>query len=155
MRKLKDLPYILDYLYGRSTSKELDIKKFKAIISKRTGKVKQIFYKDKLFGTFRSNGSFAPTLYTYHALYKTKNFIQNTIIVKEDAVAHIKNGSSVFVRNVEKAGRNVLVGSDVFVLEPNKKLICIGRSMISSKQIEHFKSGLCVKCRAIKDWDSD
>jgi len=155
MRKLKDLPYILGYFYGRSNSKGLDIKKFKVLISKRTGKIKQIFYKDKLFGTFRSNGSFAPTPYTYYALYKTKNFDQNIIIVKEDAVTHIRNGSSVFVRNVKKIGKNILVGSDVFVLEPNKILIGIGRSMISSEQIEHFKSGLCVKCRAIKDWDSD
>ena len=155
MRKLKDLPYILDYLYGRSVHEGIEIEKVKAIISKRTGKIKQLFYKDKLFGTFRSNGSFAPTPYTYHALYKTKNFKQNTMIVKEDAVVHIKDGSSVFIKNVKKIGENIFFGSDVFVLEPNGTLIGIGRSTISFEQIEHFKSGLCVKSRAIKDWDSD
>jgi predicted RNA-binding protein (TIGR00451 family) len=77
------------------------------------------------------------------------------MVVKQDAVAHIKDGSSVFVKNVKKMGKNVFVGSDVFILEPNETLIGVGRSTISFEQIERFKSGLCVKNRAVKDWDSD
>jgi 7-cyano-7-deazaguanine tRNA-ribosyltransferase len=155
MRKLKDLPYILDYLYGRSVHKGVDIGEIRVLISKRTGKIKQLFYKNKLFGTFRSNGSFAPTPYAYYELYKTKNFKRNTVVVKGDAVAHIKDGSSVFVKNIKKIGENVSVGSDVFILEPNGTLIGVGRSTISFEQIERFKFGLCVKNRAVKDWDSD
>lgn len=155
MRKLKDLPYILDYFYGRSVHEGVDIEKMNALISKRTGKIKQLFYNNKLFGTFRTNGSFAPTPYAYYLLYKAKDFKQNTVVVKEDAVAHIKDGSSVFVKNVKRMGKNVFVGSDVFILEPNGTLIGVGRSTISFEQIERFKSGLCVKNRVVKDWDSD
>lgn len=151
MRKLKDLPYILDYIYGRSAHNTINLEYVKLLISKRTAKVKQLFYDGKLFGTFRSNGSFASTPYTYYLMSKNRGFKQNTIVVKKDAITHIVKGSSVFVQNVKQMGRNVSIASDVFVLKSNKDLISIGRSTISCKQIERFKSGLCVKSRAIKN----
>ena len=155
MRKLKDLPYILDYIYGRSTHNSIDLGCMKLLISRRTGKVKQLFYDGKLFGTFRSNGSFAPSLNTYYLMSKNCGFKQNTIVLKKDAITHVVEGSSVFVQNVKQMGGNISVASDVFVLKSNRDLIGIGRSTISCKQIERFKSGLCVKNRVIKKWASD
>ncbi|MGQ9781700.1 MAG: PUA domain-containing protein [Nitrososphaeria archaeon] len=155
MRKLEDLPYILDYIYGNSIHATIDIGRVRLLVSKRTGKVKQLYYDRRLIGTFRSNGSFAPTPSFYYLASKNPIFEQNTVIIREDAVTHIQEGSSVFVQNVKKMGRNVSVGSDVFILSPNRELIGIGRSTISTGQIERFKSGLCVKNRVIKEWGSN
>ncbi|MEM3403658.1 MAG: PUA domain-containing protein [Nitrososphaeria archaeon] len=145
MRKLKDLPYILNYIYGDSVGELLDLKNFKPLISKRTGKVKQLFYKEKLFATFRPNGSFAPTPQTYNVL--SKKMKNNVVTVKDDALPHIRKGSSIFVQNIKQIGKNIHVGSDVFILDSKGNLIGLGKSTISSKQIKHFKSGLCVKNR--------
>jgi len=145
MRKLNDLPYILDYIYGNSVGGLVDLKNFRLLISKRTGKVKQLFYKEKLFATFRPNGSFAPTPQTYYTL--SKKVKEHSVTVKNDALPHIRNGSSVFAQNIKRIGKNVSVGSDVFILDSKNNLIGLGRATISSKQIKRFKSGLCVKNR--------
>jgi len=151
MRKLKDISYILDYVFGRSIHDSIDLGQIKFLVSKKTGKVKQLYCDDgRLIGTLRSDGSLAPAPSFYHLASKSPVFEQNAVVVKEDAVAHIRRGSSVFVQNVKKIGKNVSVGSDVFILAPNKDLIGIGKSTVSAKQIERFKSGLCVKNRVIK-----
>jgi predicted RNA-binding protein (TIGR00451 family) len=154
MRKLNDFPYILDYLYGSKTHEIVDLNNTRFTISKRTGKVKQIYYNNRLFGTFRPNGSLAPTPYAFSVLSKSTNFKQNTVIIKKDSVNHIKGGSSVFVQNLKKVGENIYVGSDVFIVGPDKSLIGIGKSTIQSKQIEHLKSGVCVKNRVMEEWAS-
>jgi archaeosine-15-forming tRNA-guanine transglycosylase len=58
------------------------------------------------------------------------------------------------VQNLKKVGENIYVGSDVFIVGPDKSLIGIGKSTIQSKQIEHLKSGVCVKNRVMEEWAS-
>ncbi|MEM0054122.1 MAG: PUA domain-containing protein [Nitrososphaeria archaeon] len=147
MREIKDIPFVIDYIFGRGVHNTLLIDKFKPIFSKRTGKIKQLFYDNFLFGSLRPNGTIALTSYAYSILSKNKVFKKNTVIIREDQIDLVKNSSSVFVKNVKKIEKNVFVGSDVFIVSPKGEFIGIGKAVISYSQIKHFKSGLCIKIR--------
>lgn len=147
MREIKDISFVIDYIFGRSVHNTLVIDKFKPIFSKRTGKIKQLFYDNFLFGSFRPNGPIALTSHAYNILSKNKAFKKNIAIIREGQINLVKNGSSVFVKNVKKIEKNVFVGSDVFIVSPKGELIGIGKAVISYSQVKRFKSGLCIKNR--------
>lgn len=147
MREVKDIAFVIDYIFGKDVHNTLVIDKFKPIFSKRTGKIKQLFYDNILFGSFRPNGTIALTPNTYTILSKSKLFKKNTAIIKEDYVNLVKNSFSVFVKNVKKLEKNVFVGSDVFIVSPGGEFIGVGKAVVSHTQIKRFKSGLCIKSR--------
>ena len=147
MRETKDIMFVIDYIFGKGVHSLLSIEKFRPIFSKRTGKIKQLFYDNTLFGTFRPNGTIALTSDAYRILSKSRVFKKNTAVIKADQVNFVKNSSSVFVSNIKELGKNVFVGSDVFIVTPEDYLIGIGKATISYLQIKRFKSGLCIKNR--------
>ncbi len=147
MRELKDISYVIDYIFGKGVHNALEIDKFKPVFSKRTGKIKQLFYDNFLFGSFRPNGTIALTPAAYNILSKSKIFKKNTAIIREDQISLVKNSSSIFVKNIKKLEKNVFVGSDVFIVSPKGEFIGVGKAVTSHSQIKRFKSGLCIKSR--------
>jgi len=147
MREIKDVKFVIDYLFGKGTHNTLVIDRFKPVFSKRTGKIKQLFYDNMLFGTFRPNGTLALTPNAYKILSQHEMFKRNTAVIKEDQIDFVKDGFSVFVKNIKKLGENIFVGSDVFIVTPNNDLIGVGKALISHTQLKRFKSGLCIKNR--------
>lgn len=147
MREVEDIQFVIDYIFGKGVHNTIMISKFKPLYSKRTGKIRQLFYDNSLFGSFRPNGTISLTPYAYNILSKNKIFEKNTAVIKEDQINIVKNSSSVFVKNVKKLEKNIFVGSDVFIISPKGELIGIGKAVISYSQIKRFKSGLCIKNR--------
>jgi len=74
MRENKDIMFVIDYIFGKGLHNLLSIDKFRPIFSKRTGKIKQLFYDGTLFGTFRPNGTIALTSDAYKILSKSRMF---------------------------------------------------------------------------------
>lgn len=120
----------MDFVFGggigSSLSENIEIQ-----YSKKTGKIKSFSIDGKLVGTFRTDGGIALTIYGATLFLKDKQFHKNCIIPVEDAIPFVSEGRSLFVKHVLHCGSNVNCGSDVAVIDRDKTVLAVGRSLLS------------------------
>ena len=61
-----------DYLFGKGISSSLPINELELVISRKTGRLKSIYYQNNLISTFRTDGSVALTIFGANILMKKK-----------------------------------------------------------------------------------
>jgi len=137
----------IDAIFGSNISSSIPIDRLEFTFSKRTGRIKNILHDNNLVATLRKDGWLALTVYGAIMLLQSKNFRENCVIVENDVAEFIANGKSVFCKHVISCGRNVMVGSDVAVLDQDENVIAVGRAVLSAKMIREFKRGVAVKVR--------
>lgn len=119
----------VDFLFGRGIStilpKHMDIE-----YSRKTGKIKNFGFDDKLIGTFRTDGGIALTIEGASFFMQNKDFLSNCITSLDEAVPFVSEGRSLFVKHVLKCGKNVKNGSDVAVIDKNECILAVGRSLL-------------------------
>ena len=137
----------IDAIFGSGISSSIPIEKFEFTFSKRTGRIKHILHDNNLVATLRTDGWLAISIYGANILLRSKIFRENCVTVDNEIAEFISNGSSVFCKHVISCGNNVLVGSDVAVLDQDDKVIAVGKAILSAKMIMEFKRGVAVKVR--------
>lgn len=116
--------------------------------SKRTGKVRGFGSKDRLYGTLRSDGGIALTISGAAVLLPIKNFCQNCIIPKPEAIPFITDSKSLFCRHVLWIGPNIRVGSEAVIVDKNTQILAVGKSLINSLYLKTNPArGVAVKVR--------
>ncbi len=138
---------MVDYLFGRGVSKALPREGMRLTYSRRSGRVKLVHHKDRLFATVRPNGTMALSLYGATLLSKSRQFLHNCITIHDDAVPFVKGGKSVFCKFVTKAGKEVRPRGDVAILDSSGRVIGVGTSILAGSVVQQFKSGVAVKVR--------
>lgn len=143
----RQIAIILDYEFGKGTSKALPKKGLRLHYSKKSERVKQIAHGGRLFATIKPNGAVALTIYGAKTLARSKAFLANGVTVKREAVEFVKEGRSVFCKFVESVGSHVLPGGEVVVLDSRRRVIGVGRAKIHGKYMSQFDTGVAVKVR--------
>ena len=116
--------------------------------SKRTGRVKSFGSKDRLYGTFRSDGGIALTISGAEILIPIKNFCQNLTIPESEAIPFIEDSKSLFCKHVFWMGQNIRVGSEVVIVDKNVQILAVGKSCIDSLYLKStIARGVAVKVR--------
>jgi len=139
---------MLDYQFGRGTSRALPRDGFDFYYSKRSGRLKRVNHLGELFVTVRPNGAIALSMNSASILAASKAFLENSVIVKEDAVPFVREGKSVFCKFVAGVGRHVLSGGEVAVLDRGGHLLAVGRAKIPGGYMGEFNAGVAVKVRS-------
>jgi uncharacterized protein with predicted RNA binding PUA domain len=138
---------MLDYEFGRGTASALPKDGLKFTYSRRSGRMKQVTHRGRLFATIRPNGAIAPTLYGASVLAKSKRYLSNAVVVRDEAVSFVKEGKSVFCKFVESAGKHVLPRGEVVVLDRTGEVIGVGKAKLRGDFMLSFNSGVAVKIR--------
>ena len=139
------LKHTIDTLFGPGVSKCLP-KNFEIKLSKKTGRIRSVYDKEKLLLTPRSDGGLAITIHCAKLFLKSKKFQENCLHIYKESNEFIKDGKSVFCGHVTSCGKNIKIGSDVPVLYKNQ-VIGVGKSVLSSKMIMSQNRGVAVKIR--------
>ena len=139
------LKHTIDTLFGPGVSKCLP-KNFEIKLSKKTGRIRSVYDKEKLLLTPRSDGGLAITIHCAKLFLKSKKFQENCLHIDKESNEFIKDGKSVFCGHVTSCGKNIKIGSDVPVLYKNQ-VIGVGKSVLSSKMIMSQNRGGAVKIR--------
>ena len=135
----------IDALFGLGVSKCLP-KNFEIKLSKKTGRIRSVFDKEKLLLTSRSDGGLAISIHCAKLFLKSKKFQENCLHVDKESHEFVKDGKSVFCGHVISCGKNIKIGSDVPVLYKNQ-VVGVGKSVLSSKMIMSQNRGVAVKIR--------
>ena len=139
------LKHTIDALFGNGISKNLP-KEIEMTFSKKTGRIREVYYDKKLLCTLRIDGGLAISPYFAQILLKNKKFRQNCVEVNDDSAPFVRDGKSVFCKHVTWAGKNILIGSDVPVLYQNQ-VIAVGRAIVNSEMMSTLKRGVAIKVR--------
>ena len=139
------LKHTIDTLFGPGVSKCLP-KNFEIKLSKKTGRIRAVYDKEKLLLTPRSDGGLAITIHCAKLFLKSKKFQENCLHIDKESNEFVKDGKSVFCGHVTSCGKNIKIGSDVPVLYKNQ-VIGVGKSVLSSKMIMSQNRGVAVKIR--------
>ena len=139
------LKHTLDALFGRGVSRFLP-KDLKITYSKKNGRIRNVYHKDKLLCTLRIDGGLALSPYFAQILMKSKQFKENCLSIDAESKPFVEDGRSVFCQHVTWCGKNIRIAADVPVLFKNK-VIAVGRAVLSSKMIESQNRGVAVKVR--------
>lgn len=135
----------IDFIFGLDSSEVLG-GVFSFEFSK-TGRMKNFSLNQRLVVTIRPDGGLALTLFGASLLLRNDKFLQNCIIPDEDAIPFISEGRSLFCKHVRWCGSNIYCGSDVVIIDDNRNILAIGRSLFHYSMINKYSSGVAVKIR--------
>ena len=145
MDSIQKLNHTIDAIFGKGISKNLP-KKIEITFSKKNGRIRSVFFENKLLCTLRIDGGLAITPYFAQILLKNKKFEENCLIVDSESKPFVEEGKSVFCQHVKWCGKNVRISSEVPVLF-KKQVIAVGKAVLSYDSILSQKRGVAVKIR--------
>ena len=115
MDNVQKLKHTIDVLFGHGISKALP-KDIEIIISKKTGRIRNVNHNGSLLFTPRTDGGLAITRYCAKLFLKNKKFRENCLEIDAESKPFVEQGRSVFCQHIVSCGKNVRIGSDVPVL---------------------------------------
>ena len=135
----------IDTLFGIGVSKRLP-KDIDIVISRKTGRIRNVTRDGVLLLTPRKDGGLAITRYCAELFLKNKRFQQSCLEIDKESKPFVEQGRAVFCQHVVSCGKNIKIGSDVTVLYKNN-VIGVGKALVSSIMILNQKRGGAVKIR--------
>jgi 7-cyano-7-deazaguanine tRNA-ribosyltransferase len=142
------LSIMVDYLFGKGVARALPKQNLRLVYSRRSGRVKLVFYGERLFATVKPNGAMALSLHGAELLAKSPKFRENCVTVADETAGFVHGGRSVFCKFVTSAGKNIFPRSEVAVLDSKGNVLGVGTAVLNGKVMKQFKSGAAVKIRA-------
>jgi len=141
----------IDYIFGADISKSIDFSRIAFHHSRKTGRIKQLEdpSSGKVLFTFRPNGTIAPTVAGASILLsKKRNFRSRWVITVTNSVTDfVSKGKTVFCKHVVGVSKSLRAGEDVVIVNENKEILAVGKSVIDGFSIKEFKRGQAVKVR--------
>ena len=145
MDNVQKLKHTIDVLFGHGISKALP-KDIEIIISKKTGRIRNVNHNGSLLFTPRTDGGLAITRYCAKLFLKNKKFRENCLEIDAESKPFVEQGRSVFCQHIVSCGKNVRIGSDVPVLYKNQ-VVGVGKAVLSTVMILNQQRGIAVKIR--------
>ena len=145
MDNVQKLKHTIDVLFGHGISKTLP-KDIEIIISKKTGRIRNVNHNASLLFTPRTDGGLAITRYCAKLFLKNKKFRENCLEIDAESKPFVEQGRSVFCQHIVSCGKNVRIGSDVPVLYKNQ-VVGVGKAVLSTMMILNQQRGVAVKIR--------
>jgi predicted RNA-binding protein (TIGR00451 family) len=115
--------------------------------SKRTGRIRHIYHKNKLLATLKpTDGLFSLTIYGAKRLQSLQSQVFK-IVIQSDIEAIVKRGKNVFAKHVIHADDRIRAGDEILVTNLDNNLLAVGKATLSGPEILAFKRGIAVKVR--------
>jgi 7-cyano-7-deazaguanine tRNA-ribosyltransferase len=147
LRKIKAIsdfqfnPMVTDILFDNDH-------KISVVYSKNTGKIRHVYYDDKLLLNFRpQNGLFTLSLYAANKIIKYTSIPNLRAIVLSDISKFIKEGRNVFCKHITEIDDNLRPLDEVIIVNQEDELLAIGKLILPVPYIKSFSSGIAIKVR--------
>jgi len=139
---------VADYQFGSGCGRQLFPNGVTAIKSRKTGKVKGIYYKGNLLATLRpSDGYLALSIDGASRLMKALDPPRYRVVVQDDVAEFIREGRNLFAKHVASADPEIRPGEEILITDSRDRLLAVGRAVLNGAEMERFKLGLAVKVR--------
>ncbi len=139
---------IADIQFGKGVGAKLFPDAIEIQLSPRTGRIRYINLNGKRLATLRPTDGLL-SLSVLAAQTMTENIPEAKcfVTVKNDVSAFIAKGGDVFAVHVVKVDAEVGAKDEVIAVDENRKVLAVGRALLSSAEMTAFKTGVAVKTR--------
>lgn len=147
---LRKVKAISDYQFGQSITDVLfeDESEINFKFSKNTGKIKHIFYRNKLLLNLRpTNGFFTLSLFSAEKIIKNIPTPGLRGIVMNEISDFIKIGRNVFCKHIIDIDDNLRPSDEIIVVNQEDEILAIGKLVIPVPYVRSFKTGIAIKVR--------
>ena len=118
-------------------------------LSKRTGKIREVYDEETLLGILRMDGLFIPSVYCAELLKNVLDYPGKRVVVGDDEViSFIRAGRSVFAKFVEDCDPEIRPKEEVLIVDRSDRLVGVGTSLLSADELLSFDRGVGVKTRS-------
>jgi len=143
---------VAKYQFGPSSGETLFPDGVSFEHSKRTGKVRFIRQDDVLIASLRpTDGMLTLTITGAERLVSGVNPLGCTVTVLDDVREFISQGKNVFAKHVVDAGTGIRPGDEVIVLDSKKRVLAVGRALLTGEETLTFGFGVAVRTRRGRD----
>jgi len=145
---LRIIRKIADYQFGRGAGERLFPEDVIFKISKRTGRIRQIWDGETLIATLNpASGLLNLTIKGAERLVKNGRAIFRWVKVQDNATIFIEKGKDVFAKHVVDADKEIRPMEETVVLNSRGEVIAVGKAVLSGVEMLEFTRGVAVKVR--------
>jgi uncharacterized protein with predicted RNA binding PUA domain len=139
---------IADYQFGKGIGAKLFPKNVEISYSKTTGRIRYVHLNGERLVTLRpTNGLFSLSISAARILAENRGFAHCFVTVQQDVSTVIADGRDVFAAHVVKADNAIHAKDEVVVVDEGGNVLAVGRAVLSSAEMQAFKTGVAVKVR--------
>lgn len=139
---------VADSQFGSGCGKQLFPKGVAAVKSRKTGKVKGIYYRGNLLATLKpSDGYLALSIDGANRIRRALDPPRYRVVVQEDVAEFIRQGRNLFAKHVVSADPEIRPGEEVLITNSQDQLLAVGRAVLNGVEMKRFKIGLAAKVR--------
>ena len=139
---------IADYQFGKGVGALLFPDSVEIVLSPRTGRIRYINLDGERLATLRpTDGMLSLSIKAAQFMAEKTPCAKCFVTVQNDVSQYIAAGGDVFAVHVVKADAEIGAKDEVIVLDEDRRVLAVGRAMLSSGEILAFKTGVAVKVR--------
>ena len=157
--QLRKLVGVGNYQFGEGMGSVLFNRKMKIECSRKTGRIRHIYYQDRLIATLRpKDGYLALTLHAANIILSKVKHPPNLVVVQTEVSDAIRAGGDVFAKHIVNTNQDLRPGEEVIVVNEEGLLLGVGAAVLCGREMCAFKRGVAVKLRkGVKeaDWLSE
>lgn len=145
---LKRIRSTADYQFGKDVGVTLFPENVEILYSKATGRIRYVNLNGERLATLRpTDGLLSLSVTAAQRIVKNTASAQCFVTVRNDVAQFIADGGDVFAVHVVKADDAIHAKDEVIVMDEAGKVLAVGRAMLSSAEMQAFKTGVAVKVR--------
>ncbi len=139
---------IADYQFGKGVGAKLFPENIEIQLSPRTGRIRYINLNGERLATLRpTDGLLSLSIKAAKTVAEKIPEAKCFITVKNDVAPYIAKGGDVFAVHAVKVDDEVGAKDEVIVIDEDRNVLAVGRTLLSSGEIRAFKTGAAMKTR--------
>jgi uncharacterized protein with predicted RNA binding PUA domain len=139
---------IADYQFGKGMGSKLFPDNVEVTYSKTTGRIRYVHLNGERLVTLRpTDGLFSLNIPTARILAENRGVAHCFVTVQQDVSTVIAEGHDVFAAHVVEADSVIHAKDEVVVVDEESNVLAVGRAVLSSAEMQAFKTGVAVKVR--------
>ena len=137
-----------DYQFGRGAAEALLRGTISYVISKNTGKVRNVVVDgDHVLSLRAEDGLFTLKAAGAQRLHGAFQAPRLRVVIESDAVPFVREGKNVFAKFVREADPELRPGDESLVVSPDDELCAVAQSSMNRREMLAFKRGVAAHVR--------
>jgi uncharacterized protein with predicted RNA binding PUA domain len=139
---------IADYQFGKGMGAKLFPDNVEVTYSKTTGRIRYVHLNGERLVTLRpTDGLFSLSITAARILAENRGVAKCFVTVQQDVSTVIAEGHDVFAAHVVEADSVIHAKDEVVITDEENNVLAVGRAVLSSAEMQAFKTGVAVKVR--------
>ncbi len=139
---------VADYQFGKGVGKKLFPEEITIQLSPRTGRIRYINLNGERLATLRpTDGLLSLSIKAAQTIAQSIPEAKCFVTVQSAVAQYIAEGGDVFAVHVVKVDEEIGAKDEVIAVDENRRVLAVGRTLLSAAEIRAFKTGVAIKTR--------